>query len=235
MIRNFIILYIILFSSCQNTQEEKFRNIDIIKFYETVSASNITILDVRTSQERAHGYINNSTHIDFYDDSFLDKVNLLNKENPIYIYCKVGGRSTKVSEKISELGFKEIYNLEGGFISWSGHNLPFEFSLENKSENLKQGFTKADIDSILSLKNKTLIYISTKWCAPCREMNPIVEKLKRELPNHLQIINIDLDHNFFVKEMYDISSIPLFVLYENNKEVWRKNGIIAYSEIAEKL
>ena len=224
-----------LFFSCQNTQEEKFRNIDIIKFHEIASASNITILDVRTSQERANGYINNSTHIDFYDDSFIDKVNLLNKENPIYIYCKVGGRSAKVSEKISELGFKDVYNLEGGFITWAGHNLPFEFNLENKSENLKQGFTKADIDSILSLNTKTLIYISTKWCAPCREMNPIVERLKRELPNHLQIINIDLDHNFFVKEMYNISSIPLFVLYENNKEVWRKNGIIAYSDIAEKL
>ena len=26
-------------------------------------------------------------------------------------------------------------------------------------------------------------------------------------------INIDLDNNYFVKEMYDISSIPLFVLY----------------------
>ena len=168
-----------LFFSCQNTQEEKFRNIDIIKFHEIASASNITILDVRTSQERANGYINNSTHIDFYDDSFIDKVNLLNKENPIYIYCKVGGRSAKVSEKISELGFKDVYNLEGGFITWAGHNLPFEFNLENKSENLKQGFTKADIDSILSLKTKTLIYISTKWCAPCREMNPIVEKLKR--------------------------------------------------------
>jgi len=235
MIRSFIILYIILFFSCQNTQKEKFRNIDIIEFHEIASASNITILDVRTSQERAHGYINNSTHIDFYDDSFLDKVNLLNKENPIYIYCKVGGRSTKVSEKITELGFKEIYNLEGGFISWAGHNLPFEFNLENKSENLSQGFTKAYIDSILSLKTNTLIYISTKWCAPCKEMNPIVERLEEKLSNHLQVITIDLDNNYFVKEMYNISSIPLFVLYKNSEEVWRKNGIIAYSDIAEKL
>ena len=235
MIRSFIILYIILFFSCQNTQKEKFRNIDIIEFHEIASASNITILDVRTSQERAHGYINNSTHIDFYDDSFLDKVNLLNKKKPIYIYCKLGGRSTKVAEKISQLGFKDIYNLEGGFITWSGHNLPFEFKSENKLDNLSQGFTKAYIDSILSLNTNTLIYVSTKWCAPCREMNPIVERLEEKLSNHLKIINIDLDNNFFVKEMYDISSIPLFVLYKNSEEVWRKNGIIAYSDIAEKL
>ena len=235
MIRSFIILYIILFFSCQNPHEEKFRNLDIIKFYEIASASNITILDVRTSQERANGYIKNSTHIDFYDDFFLDKVDLLNKEKPIYIYCKLGGRSTKVSEKISQLGFKEIYNLEGGFITWSGHNLPFEFISENKLDNLSQGFTKAYIDSVLSLNTNTLIYVSTKWCAPCREMNPIVERLEKKLSNHLQIINIDLDNNYFVKEMYDISSIPLFVLYQNSEEVWRKNGIIAYSDIAEKL
>ena len=48
-------------------------------------------------------------------------------------------------------------------------------------------------------------------------------------------INIDLDNNNFIKEMYKISSIPLFVLYRNDKEIWRKNGIIAFSDVADKL
>ena len=76
--------------------------------------------------------------------------------------------------------FKDIYNLEGGFITWSNQNLPFEFKSENKLDNLSQGFTKAYIDSILSLNTNTLIYVSTKWCAPCREMNPIVERLEEK-------------------------------------------------------
>ena len=51
----------------------------------------------------------------------------------------------------------------------------------------------------------------------------------------LKIINIDLDNNNFIKEMYKISTIPLFVLYRNDKEIWRKNGIIAFSDVADKL
>ena len=35
--------------------------------------------------------------------------------------------------------------------------------------------------------------------------------------------------------MYKISTIPLFVLYRNDKEIWRKNGIIAFSDVADKL
>ena len=84
-------------------------------------------------------------------------------------------------------------------------------------------------------RSTTLIYISTKWCAPCREMNPIVESLEDEFSDHLKIINIDLDNNNFIKEMYKISTIPLFVLYRNDKEIWRKNGIIAFSDVADKL
>ena len=47
------------------------------------------------SQERINGYIINSTHIDYYDDLFLEKIDLLDKNKPVYIYCKVGGRSIK--------------------------------------------------------------------------------------------------------------------------------------------
>ena len=104
-----------------------------------------------------------------------------------------------------------------------------------KLDNLSQKYSKAHIDSLISFNNNTLIYISTKWCAPCREMNPIVESLEYEFSDHLKIINIDLDNNDFIKEMYKISSIPLFVLYRNDKEIWRKNGIIAFSDVADKL
>ena len=55
-----------------------------------------------------------------------------------------------------------------------------------KLDNLSQKYSKAHIDSLISFNNNTLIYISTKWCAPCREMNPIVESLKDEFSDHLK-------------------------------------------------
>ena len=66
-------------------------------------------------------------------------------------------------------------------------------------------------------------------------MNPLVDKFSNDFANKLSVIRFDLDRNLFLNEFYNISSIPLFVLYKNNQEVWRKNGIIAYDDIADKL
>ena len=36
------------------------------------------------------------------------------KDKKVYVYCKVGGRSAKATEKLSALGYK-VTNLEGGY------------------------------------------------------------------------------------------------------------------------
>ena len=43
----------------------------------------------------------------------------LDKEKPIAVYCKSGGRSGGASKLLLELGFKEIYDLEGGILNWN--------------------------------------------------------------------------------------------------------------------
>ena len=67
----------------------------LLQIHESSYDDEFIVLDVRTSQERANGFLANSTHIDFYDEAFLDKLNLLDKTKPIYVYCMVGGRSSK--------------------------------------------------------------------------------------------------------------------------------------------
>lgn len=76
------------------------------------------ILDVRTDAEIADGFIEGQTQLDFYDASFKDKLGALDKNKPIMVYCKSAGRSTQVLGMMSEMGFREVYNLEGGFEAW---------------------------------------------------------------------------------------------------------------------
>jgi rhodanese-related sulfurtransferase len=42
----------------------------------------------------------------------------LDKEIPIYLYCRSGGRSNKAARQLISLGFKEIYDLQGGYLGW---------------------------------------------------------------------------------------------------------------------
>lgn len=86
--------------------------------------SSILVLDVRTREEVLQGYIENSVNIDFYDKQFEARLGELNKEVPTYVYCRSGGRSAKTAAIMKALGFKEVYDLDGGFNAWSASNKP---------------------------------------------------------------------------------------------------------------
>ncbi len=78
-----------------------------------------TILDVRTADEVSRGAIPGYINIDFYNSDFIEQVSKLDKEKPVYVYCAVGGRSGQAKEMLSNAGFKQVYNLEGGYKAYS--------------------------------------------------------------------------------------------------------------------
>ena len=78
----------------------------------------IQFIDVRTSQEYDQGFIPKAINIDFFSPTFLESIESLDKEKPILIYCRSGRRSGKCSKKLEKVGFKKIYDLEGGYLKW---------------------------------------------------------------------------------------------------------------------
>ena len=76
------------------------------------------ILDVRTPEEFKDGHIEGALLINFFDADFKEQVEALDKEKPVYIYCRSGNRSQKAGNILTEMGFKEVYDIENGFMSW---------------------------------------------------------------------------------------------------------------------
>ena len=61
-----------------------------------------------------------SYNIELFNKSdFVNEFNKLNKEEPIYLYCSSGNRSQKAAQKLDRLGFKKIFDLRGGYLSWN--------------------------------------------------------------------------------------------------------------------
>ncbi|WP_010523324.1 rhodanese-like domain-containing protein [Aquimarina agarivorans] len=82
---------------------------------------NAVILDVRTDGEIEEGYIANMKQIDFLEgQNFLEEVAKLDKSKNYYIYCRSGNRSGQACDIMEQLGFDTTYNLEGGFMNWTG-------------------------------------------------------------------------------------------------------------------
>lgn len=93
------------------------KNKSIIEFKE-VASENFVLIDVRTPEEYAQGFIDGAINMDMKNGSFVSNIQQIDKNKKVYLYCKAGGRSAKASKILDSLGFKNIINLEGGFDAW---------------------------------------------------------------------------------------------------------------------
>ena len=75
-----------------------------------------TLVDVRTSDERARAVIDGSILL---DDEGLRTVSALPKDTKLVFYCHTGVRSMSAAEHFRAEGFTDVHNLEGGIDAWS--------------------------------------------------------------------------------------------------------------------
>lgn len=228
-----VLLLISLFVfSCAGAQQSssKVENVDAAAFKKLVDAGNGIILDVRTPEEWSDGTIPNASTIDFYGDDFRDKINLMDKEKEIYVYCLAGGRSAKAAAILAENGFKKVYNLEGGFRSWKENGFPVTTPSTAKDENMKI-LTLNDFNAILAAGQPVLADFHTKWCAPCRQMAPVVDKLATEYAGKATILRIDIEKCKELADSFSIKSVPVFILFKGGKETWRHVGSLPESDL----
>ena len=88
-------------------------------FKTAITDKKVQLVDVRTKNEFDSGHIKKAVNIDIFDkENFISAFNSYNKEEPIYIYCRSGNRSKKASKTLDSLGFKQIFDLKGGFMAW---------------------------------------------------------------------------------------------------------------------
>jgi len=80
---------------------------------------NAQLVDVRTYSEYEQGHLDNALNIDFYDKTHLQSFEKLDKNRPVFLYCKSGGRSGKCAKELKKAGFTTIYDMKGGYTAWS--------------------------------------------------------------------------------------------------------------------
>ena len=82
-----------------------------------------TVLDIRTQFEVNAGQIEGSLHLDYYAKTFREELGKLDRDKPIIVHCRSGGRSTESLGLFKELGFKNVYHLDGGILAWEKSGL----------------------------------------------------------------------------------------------------------------
>lgn len=109
-----------LFGSKNTTDTGNIVILDKNAYATAISDPKVQLVDVRTPSEYNGGHIKKALNIDFFNASnFRTAFEKLDKNKPVYVYCRSGARSQKAAKKLVAMGFNEIYDLRGGYNSWN--------------------------------------------------------------------------------------------------------------------
>ena len=69
-------------------------------------------------------------------------------------------------------------------------------------------------------------YFSAKWCAPCKQLAPIMEQVSKTI----SVKKIDVDSESGLASSYGIRSVPTVILMKDGSEFKRIIGVKSLGE-----
>jgi thioredoxin 1 len=184
------------------------------------------LVDVRTPEEYNSGHLANAMNIDLRNDDHKKQFSSLDRNKAVFVYCLAGSRSSAAADELADMGFKRIFDLQGGILKWTNAGLPLA-----NANAADDGLKPEDFYKMVSRPGYVLVDYNAKWCEPCRKMMPDVEQLCAERMDRLSLVKIDADSNKALLLHNNISGIPYLELYSNGKVVWKHEGYISNDDI----
>ena len=219
--------------STENTRNTINRKMSADEFEKKLSIlTEAQLIDVRTPGEYEEGHLKSAANIDFNSVNFKERVSKLKKNSPVLIYCLSGGRSSSATREMEEMGFTEIYNLDGGIIKWRSAGKAIE---TGKSAVIGTGLTLGQFHNVLPVNKTVLVDYNATWCEPCKKMLPMLESLSAQQGDKLTLIKIDADENKELLKQKGISGIPYLELYRYGKLVWKHDGYIEKDQLLKEI
>lgn len=76
-----------------------------------IEKSSFFIIDVRSRQEYKEGHIDGAINIPLYEIKSVVPTQIINKNQPIIVYCSGGVRSRKAQIILISMGYTNVYNV----------------------------------------------------------------------------------------------------------------------------
>ena len=77
-------------------------------------------------------------------------------------------------------------------------------------------------DSIKNASYPVFIDLWAEWCVPCRKVEPIIKELAEEYKDKMVFSKLNIDENLQTATKYQIMSIPMFLILNNDMTVLEK-------------
>jgi rhodanese-related sulfurtransferase len=103
------------------------KTIDVHQLKHKMDAQpDLCLIDVRELEEWQEIRIPGALHMPKNDISVHIKDKIANKAHPIYLHCRGGVRSLYAAQCLMDIGYQEVYSVDGGIIEWAMYGYPIE-------------------------------------------------------------------------------------------------------------
>ena len=82
----------------------------------------------------------------------------------------------------------------------------------------------ADFAAAVDTGQLVLVDLWAPWCAPCRMVAPILERLAAQYAGRVKVVKVNVDDNRVTAARFDASSIPTLVMLRDGATVARLVG-----------
>ena len=214
----FLLVSFISLIACNDISSQRVSAEDF--YTKLVDDNSSIIIDVRTPEEFSKGHLRNALNINWFDENFESQLEILSRERPVFIYCLSGGRSAKALDKISGMGFKNSYELDGGILEWRKNNYPESIIKVDHEKSLSVN----EFSKLITSDKIVMVDYFAKWCAPCKVMEPFLDDLSKKYSDKLKFIRIDYDQNLPLVKSLGVQGLPVIQIYYDNQLLWSQDG-----------
>ena len=93
-------------------------------------------------------------------------------------------------------------------------------------------FKTAEFDAAVAAAPLAMVDFWADWCGPCKMLAPVLHEIAEENADTLKVGKINVDEQMELAMRFQVSSIPMLVVFKNGKAVAKSVGYRPKAEIA---
>ena len=96
----------------------------------------------------------------------------------------------------------------------------------------------SDVDfarEVLASPGPVLLIMWAPWCAYCRMLHPIIDRIASEYNDRLEVARLNVDDNPAVCSQYAVQGVPTILMFKDGKLLNKMVGVLSREEIERQM